>query len=203
MSRILGIVGASGHGSVIADIAKKVGYESVLFFDDDVSKNECGGYPVAGTTNQVIGCECDVIVGIGNAEIRERIQKQLERKQKSLVTLVHPCAVIGEGVDIGAGSVVMAGSVINPGCKIGKGCIVNTCASVDHDCILEDYVHVSVGAHLAGTVTVGHGTWIGIGATVSNNVSIPERCMIGAGAVVIKSLEEPGTYVGLPAKRIK
>lgn len=203
MSGILGIVGASGHGRVIADIAKKVGYESVLFFDDDQSKNECGGYPVVGTTSQVIDSECDIIVAIGNAEIRQRIQKWLEENQKSLVTLVHPSAVVGENVHIDVGSVVMAGAVINPGCRIGKGCIINTCASVDHDCVLEDFVHVSVGAHLAGTVSVGRATWIGIGASVSNNVSIPGRCMIGAGAVVIKTLDEPGTYVGIPAKKIK
>lgn len=203
MSRILGIVGASGHGRVIADIAKKVGYESVLFFDDDESKLHCGGYLVAGPTSQIDDYDCDVIVGIGNAVVRERIQKYLEEGHKRLATLVHPSAVVGENVHIGIGSVVMAGSVINPGCRIGKGCIINTCASVDHDCVLEDYVHVSVGAHLAGTVTVGRATWIGIGASVSNNVSIPGGCMIGAGAVVIKTLEEPGTYVGVPARKIR
>ena len=83
------------------------------------------------------------------------------------------------------------------------GCIINTCASVDHDCVLEDFVHVAVGAHVAGTVSIGAGTWIGAGATVSNNLQICGGCMIGAGAVVIKSITESGTYVGVPAEKIK
>lgn len=98
--------------------------------------------------------------------------------------------------------VIMAGAVINPYVQLGKGCIVNTRASVDHDCNVGDYVHVAVGAHLCGTVEVGAYTWIGAGATVSNNVSICPECMIGAGAVVVKNLEEKGTYVGVPAGRV-
>ena len=73
---------------------------------------------------------------------------------------------------------------------------------MDHDCEVGDYVHISVGSHLCGTVSVGSGTWIGAGATVSNNVSICPNCMIGAGAVVIKEIKESGTYVGVPAKRV-
>lgn len=203
MNKVLGIIGASGHGRVIADIAKKAGYERILFFDDNESITSCGGYQMAGKTFDILHYGCDAIVGIGNAQIRRRIQEQLEQENISLVTLIHPNAVIGENVTIGNGSVVMAGAVVNPGCQIGKGCIINTCASVDHDCVLEDYVHVSVGAHLAGTVTVGHETWVGIGATVSNNVDIPCGSMIGAGAVVVKSLEKCGTYVGVPARWIE
>ena len=95
----------------------------------------------------------------------------------------------------------MAGAVVNPYTKIGQGCIINTCASVDHDCRIGDYVHVSVGSHLAGTVFIGNGTWIGAGAIVSNNVSICENCMVGAGAVVLKDITEPDTYIGIPARK--
>ena len=104
---------------------------------------------------------------------------------------------------LGTGTLVAAGAVINPGAVIGDGCIINTCASVDHDCVLEDFVHRAVGAHVAGTVSIGAGTWIGAGATVSNNLQICGGCMIGAGAVVIKSITESGTYVGVPAEKIK
>lgn len=90
----------------------------------------------------------------------------------------------------------------NPGAGIGTGCIVNTSSSVDHDCVIGNYVHVAVGAHLSGTVNVGEGTWIGTGSTISNNVNICGGCMIGAGAVVIKNIDVPGTYIGVPAKMI-
>ena len=94
----------------------------------------------------------------------------------------------------------MAGAVVNADAVIGKGCIINTCSSVDHDCTISDFVHVSVGAHIAGTVNVGDRTWIGIGAVVSNNINICADCKIGAGAAVVKDIDMEGTYVGVPAR---
>ena len=193
------IIGASGHGKVIADIAVKCGYKDILFLDDNENVKECAGFPVIGKVSDAVTMEDDKIVAIGNAEIREKIQSQLS----NLVTLIHPSAVVSRRVEIGKGTVVMAGAVINSDVIIGKGCIINTGASVDHDCILEDFVHVSVGAHVAGTVAIGRKTWIGAGATISNNVSICGHCMIGAGAVAVKDIIEPGTYVGAPVKKIK
>lgn len=198
--RKLAIIGASGHGRVVADIARKNGYREIVFLDDDESVHECGGYLVIGNSSQAGQIDADVIIGIGNADIRKRIQESVP--EEKLVTLIHPDAVIAEDVAIGAGTVIMAGTVINPGVRIGKGCIINTCSSVDHDCEVGDYVHIAVGSHLCGTVSVGSGTWIGAGATVSNNVSICPDCMIGAGAVVIKNIVEYGTYVGVPVRRI-
>lgn len=194
------IIGASGQGKVIADIATKNDYSEIVFLDDDESIHECGGYPVIGNSSKAGRIDADIIVGIGNADIRKRIQESVP--EKKLVTLIHPDAVVAEDVAIGEGTVVMAGAVINPGARIGKGCIINTCSSVDHDCVVGDYVHIAVGSHLCGTVTVVNGTWIGAGATVSNNVSICSDCMIGAGAVIVNDIKESGTYVGVPARRI-
>lgn len=194
----LSIIGASGHGKVIADIARKLGYTEIVFLDDNENISQCGNYPVIGKSSEASRMDTDIIVGIGNADIRKRIQESIPEER--IVTLIHPDAVIAEDVLIGRGTVVMAGVVINPGVKIGKGCIINTCSSVDHDCEAGDYVHIAVGSHLCGTVSVGDGTWIGAGATVSNNVNICGDCMIGAGTVVIKDIEKPGTYVGVPAR---
>lgn len=192
------IIGASGHGKVVADIAKLNGYEKIIFLDDNTAVKNCGKYEVVGTSGAVWEYDCDIFVAIGNANIRQRIYEKLASRHK-IPVLIHPNATIAEDVIIGAGTVVMAGAVINPGTSIGKGCIINTCSSVDHDCVVEDFVHVSVGAHVAGTVTIGNQTWIGAGAVVSNNVVICEDCMIGAGAVVIKNITEQGKYIGVPA----
>ena len=198
------IIGASGHGKVVADIGKKCGYCEIVFLDDDITKKECGDYPVVGTSRDVCQFkDWEIIIAIGNAKVRRQMQQALSNDGFRMATLVHPQAVIGENVTIGTGSVVMAGAVVNPSSCIGVGCIINTCASVDHDCILSDYVHISVGVHVAGTVTIGEGTWIGAGATVSNNVNITGECMIGAGAVVVQDIKEIGTYVGIPARKSK
>lgn len=197
MKRLI-IIGASGHGKVIADVAVRCGYEDIVFLDDNAALTECAGFPVIGRTAEAARLDGDKIVAIGNPVIRERIQRAIQT-----VTLVHPDAVISRRVHLGSGTVVMAGAVINSDAVIGDGCIINTCASVDHDCTIADFAHISVGAHVAGTCAVGERTWIGAGATVSNNVTICADCMIGAGAVVVRDIAQSGTYVGCPAKRIK
>lgn len=195
MNRLI-IIGASGHGKVVADIAVLNGYEDIVFLDDDENAKECAGWPVIGRSTKAPDGE--VFVAVGNAETRKRLMEHYSGRH--LPTLIHPSAVVAKDVEIGAGSVIMAGTVINPGARIGRGVIVNTSSSIDHDCVVKDYCHIAVGAHLSGTVVVERETWIGTGATVSNNINICGGCMIGAGAVVIKDIEEPGTYVGVPAK---
>lgn len=93
--------------------------------------------------------------------------------------------------------------MVNSDTVIGNGCIVNTGATVDYDNRIADYAHISVGAHTAGTVGIGRGTWVGIGAVVSNNVDVCAGCMIGAGAVVVRDITVPGTYVGVPARLLR
>lgn len=199
MNRLI-IIGASGHGKVIADIALKCGYESIAFLDDDTTAKECAGFPVIGGSQDIPEYkDCDFIVAIGDATIRAYM---LERLNKfNVVSLIHPNTVISRRVNLGRGSVVLAGAVINSDTTIGEGCIISTCASVDHDNKIGDYVHVAVGAHLCGTVSIGKNTWIGAGSTISNNISICDNCLIGAGAVVVKDIEESGTYIGVPAKK--
>lgn len=192
------IIGASGHGKVIADIATKKGYKKIEFLDDDESIKTCAGFSVIGRVSEAGKIRGDKIVAIGNASIRKKIQESLT----GVITLIHPKAVISRRVKIGRGSVVMAGAIINSDTVIGKGVIINTGASVDHDCRVGDYSHISVGAHVAGTVEIGNKTWIGAGAIVSNNVKICADCMIGAGAAVVKNIESQGTYIGIPAIKL-
>lgn len=200
--RNLNIIGAGGHGKVAADIAIACGYEKITFLDKNKCSNTCMGFPVVEDDLSKAGYEeDDFFVAVGNAKVRERIFRELEERGLTVVTLIHPAAVLGSDVTIGKGSVIMAGVVINADTAIGEGCIINTGSSVDHDNVLADFVHVSVGAHLAGTVKVGKAAWIGAGATVSNNINICEDAMVGAGAVVVKDITEPGTFVGVPAKR--
>lgn len=200
------IIGANGHGKVVADIAVKLGrYEKIFFFDDNEEIKDVLGIPCKGKVSLIEqeDKQCHAFVAIGNSRIRERILEQVQNLGFEVPVLIHPNAVIAADVHFGCGSVVMAGAVVNSGTCIGKGVIVNTACSVDHDCIIENYSHVAVGAHLAGAVHVGKHTWIGAGAVVSNNISICDNIMIGAGAAVVKKIVEPGTYVGVPAKKLK
>ncbi len=205
MKNKLIIIGASGHGKVVADIAIKMNkWQSIAFLDDDESIKKSMELEVIGKTADAFTykVEADFFVAIGNNATREKVQEKLIEEGLTVVSLIHPNSVIGTDVEIGIGSVVMAGVVINCSSRIGKGCIINTSASLDHDNVIEDYVHISPGVNMAGTVKVGKGSWIGIGSVVSNNVNICSGCKVGAGAVVVKDITEPGTYVGVPARRV-
>lgn len=200
MKRII-LIGASGHGKVVADIARLNGYEEISFLDDNIEITSCGKYPVIGTTKEYRNYDCDFFVSIGRTSTRKEICEQLFAANKRIPVLIHPKAIVADDVIICDGTVVMAGAVINPNTRIGKGCIINTCSSVDHDNVICDYVHVAVGAHLCGTVTIGEETWIGADATITNNVTICNNCLIGAGALVLRDINERGTYVGVPVKK--
>ena len=198
MNRLV-IIGGGGHGRVVADIGKCLGYGEIAFLDDAPEGNfpfprlgNCGeiGKYVPGS---------DFVVAIGNAAVRRKLQLRVRELGGKVVTLIHPRAVVASSAVIGCGTVVMAGGIVNPGARIGEGVIINTAGTVDHDCEIGDFVHVSVGAHLCGTVRVGPDTWIGAGATVINNIAICGSCMIGAGAVVVKDIVRAGTYIGVPA----
>lgn len=199
------IIGASGHGKVIADIAKLNEYQEIIFLDDDPTKHKNGPYDVVGTTKDIdkyLG-QSDFIIAIGNNEIRKKITKQLDNKNIIQPVLIHPSAVVDATVTILSGTVVMANAVINADTKIGKGCIINTAATIDHDGNIADFVHLSPGVHIAGTVNIGANTWVATGASIINNLDICNDCIIGAGAVVVKDIKEQGTYLGVPALKIK
>lgn len=199
------IIGASGHGKVVADIALKMDkWHSIAFLDDDKSIKTSMDLEVIGTSDDVFTYidEYEIFVGIGNNATRQNIHEMLEAFGASIPVLIHPNAVIGSQVDIENGSAVMAGAIVNCCTKIGKGCIINTGSTIDHDNCIEDYVHISPGVHLAGTVKVGKGSWLGIGSVVSNNINITNGCKVGAGSVVVKDITEPGVYVGVPVRRV-
>lgn len=190
------VIGASGHGKVIADIIKCSGDKFVGFLDDDTSKLN-----ILGRVDDCVRfTDKYFVIGIGNNAIRRRIAEKYPNLR--YYTAIHPTAVISENVKIGKGTVVMANSVINIGAQIGNHCIINTSSVVEHDNLLEDYVHISPGGVLCGNVMVGKSTHIGANATVRNNIFICNNVVIGCGGTVVKNIEKVGTYVGIPAKEL-
>ena len=198
------IIGASGHGKVIADIIVNSGDKVLGFLDDadDVQGKKIIGFPVLGKIADYDNYkDCEFVIAIGNPYVREKISNELPVKW---YTAIHPTAVISSlDVEIGEGTVIMANAVVNPSARIGKHCIINTGAIVEHDNILEDYVHLSPNVTLAGIVKVGKSTHIGAGSCTKQVLNIASNCVIGAGSVIVKDITESGTYVGVPARKIK
>lgn len=203
----LAILGASGHGKVVADIAECVGWQEIVFYDDAWPKlANIRDWVVAGDTRVLINSLKSfdgVFVAIGHNETRVAKLAAFSEHGAPLVSLVHPMATLSRYSVLGVGCVVMPGAVVNVDAHLGQGCIVNTGASIDHDCLLADGVHVSPGASLAGNVTVGENSWIGIGASIRQSIHIGARVVVGAGAVVVNDIPDQCTVVGVPARIVE
>ena len=200
MNRLI-IIGAGGHGKVIADAALKNGYANICCIDDHAT-GDVMGFPIIGTSADIERLNdgiTDFINAIGNNAVRKAIA---EKYNVNWVSIVHPSAQIAFNAEIGKGTVVMANAVINVCATVGEHCIINTCAVIEHDNVIENYVHISPNAALGGTVRIGSLTHVGIGATVKNNTDICSDCIIGAGAVVLENIKDKGTYVGVPARNV-
>ncbi|MNJ45453.1 putative acetyltransferase EpsM [compost metagenome] len=202
----LAIIGASGHGKVVADTAECCGWDTIEFFDDAWPGLVTNGtWPVVGTTADLLARVQDyqgVLVAIGNNDIRQRKLNELKVVGARLPVLQHPGSVVSRHASLGAGTVVFATAVVNAYARIGEGCILNTGSSVDHDCQLGDCVHVCPGARLAGMVKVGDLSWIGIGACVRQVLNIGTRVVVGAGAAVVNDISDNMTVAGVPARAL-
>ena len=204
------VFGAGGHAKVVADILRLRGHQ-VAGFIDEVSPQRRGdiffGSPILGGREDLLALRAQgvrhVIVAFGDNARRIAAGDFIEASGFELITAIHPSAILGGEVHIGAGSMLAAGAVVNAGSIIGKHCIVNTCASVDHDCVLAEGVSIGPGGRLAGKVRVGCAAFIGMGASIIERRQICAGAVVGAGAVVTKDVLDTVVVVGVPARVLK
>ena len=203
------IFGAGGHARVVADallgMTPAVDFKGYLDDRSELWGTTLNGMPV-GSRAQLETDDPErmskVIVAVGDNRDRERIALEIEQAGFGFATALHRTTTVGYGVVIGDGTVLLAGTIANAGAQIGSHVIINTSASVDHDCIVGDFAHISPGAHLAGNVRVGRGVHIGTGAAVIPGVRIGDWATVGAGATVVHDVAAYTTVVGTPAMPI-
>ncbi len=193
------LYGASGHAKVIIETLEQHGEPIEGLFDDNASIGSLLNYMVEPFSPPFDPTK-QLIISIGNNLIRRNIASSVKA---NFGIAIHRSATISKRSFIGAGTVVMGGVTINADVKIGQHCIINTNSSIDHDSVLEDFVHISPNVALCGGVEVGEGTHIGAGAVVIPGKKVGKWCIIGAGSVIIKDIPDYSTAVGNPCTIIK
>jgi UDP-perosamine 4-acetyltransferase len=198
------IVGAGGHGRVVADAAADAGFDPIGFLDDAAAgTGRAGPVPVVGRLSaleEFVAAWGSAIVAIGDNFLRRDVFERARKAGFAMPAVIHPAATVSRHAELRGGVFVAAGAVVNVGAAVGEATIINTGATVDHDCRLGSAVHISPGAHLGGNVTIGDHAWIGIGASVRHGVRIGRSAVVGAGAAVVCDIPDAETWVGVPAR---
>lgn len=206
MSLRLVVIGAGGHGQVVADAALGLprGEVRLVGFVDDrpeLHGTSKFGLQVLGPIDGLDRIAHDVVIlGVGDNAVRRRLFDALLARGARFQQVVHPAAVVGRDVTIGAGSFVAAGAIINTGTVIGRNCILNTACSIDHHGVVGDHAHVAPGVHTGGCVEIGEGAMLGIGSAVIPGRHIGAWSMVAAGACVTTSVPPGVTVAGVPAR---
>ena len=191
----IGIYGCSGHGKVIADIAKANGIADIIWIDDNPAIDHAISFDAfIQTYNQI-----PVALGIGDNAIRQRIYRQLKKHDIKIATLIHPSSVISASAIIKEGSVVMPLCAINADAMIGEGTIINTGTIIEHDCVIGAFCHLSPNVSFAGNVRIGELSHIGIGSCCIQNCIIGAHVTVGAGSCIISDIPDNVLVVGVPA----
>jgi sugar O-acyltransferase (sialic acid O-acetyltransferase NeuD family) len=196
------VVGYSGHSYVIIDILLNAGRMVTAYCDSEKKERNPYHLNYLGKENEVIESlqSFDYFIGIGHNGIRSKVQKNLVQFLGMPINAIHPSAVISASVELGKGVMIAANATINPVVTIGQGVICNTSCSIDHECAIEDFVHIAPGAVLCGNVKVGAGTFVGANTVVKQGITIGKNVTIGAGSVIIRDVPDNLTVVGNPQR---
>jgi sugar O-acyltransferase (sialic acid O-acetyltransferase NeuD family) len=197
------IVGTGGQGKVVMDCALN-SYDDITFMTNDINTHGIDEYKILYeqdiSPEYIVSNFDEIIVAIGNNKARLNLSLKYVSQGLKLATIIHPAAIVSKYAQIQEGTVIFANAVVNPYAKIGKASIINTGSIVEHDCVLEDGVHISPNAAMGGTVCIGKKTWVCVGSSIANNIKVGQEVVIGAGAVVIKDVPDKVLVAGVPAR---
>ena len=203
------IISAGDFARETAWAAERSGQWNVLgFVDDDERKigTLIDGCKVLGNIEWLKNYDKEIYVtcAVGTGQIRKKIWERLAENRKLLRgTVIDPAAIIGKDCIIGEGSIICAGTIITINAKLGINCILNLNCTVGHDAVLGDYFTAHPGTNISGKAVFEECVYAGTGVKVLQGLHITANTTLGAGCVVVKDITETGTYIGVPAKRLK
>jgi sugar O-acyltransferase (sialic acid O-acetyltransferase NeuD family) len=207
------LLGGGGHCKSCIDVIQEDGRFEIAGIiegaDGPQTYHSVMGYPVIGTDNDLPGMVKQygnflITVGqISKPDVRIRLFEQIHALGGHLPVIISPTAYVSRTAIIGPGTIIMHHAVINAEAHVGANCIINTGALIEHEAVTGDHCHISTYAILNGQCRVGNRTFIGSRTVLANNISIPDDTLVSAGSVVLRTLENPGTYIGNPLRKIR
>ena len=210
MEKII-LLGGGGHcKSIIDTIQTSKLYEIIGIIDLEQNMGQyINGIEVLDSDENLIkykksGVENAFIsVGsIGNTSVRRKLYNLAKKIEFNIPTIIDYTAIISSDATIGSGTFVGKGTIINTKSIIGSNCIINSGSIIEHDCSVDDFVHIASGATLCGGVQVGKNTHIGANSTVIQYKTIGENVIIGSGSVVTKNIKSNIKAYGNPCKEV-
>jgi sugar O-acyltransferase (sialic acid O-acetyltransferase NeuD family) len=202
----LWVLGAGGHGKVVADVGRSAGFTLAGFIDADEARDGSTFYGVEVRSWTRFARERGAFAGaafalaVGDNRRRAACFEQLRAAGAAMPVLVHASAVIAPTAKLGEGTVVMALVAVNPDAEVGQGVILNTGCVVEHDARIGDFAHLSPNSAIGGTVTIGARSHLGLGAVILPNLRVGADVRVGAGAVVVRDVPDGLTVAGVPAR---
>jgi sugar O-acyltransferase (sialic acid O-acetyltransferase NeuD family) len=189
----LAILGAGGHGMVVAEAAALCArWTDIHFYDDALGAvPQIAAWPVVGKISHLLEQlkltgprPIEVMVAIGHNAARASAMEHLAEHGARFATVVHPRAYLSPSATIGAGSVALAGSVVNSRSHLGEGCIVNVGTVVDHDVKIGSFAHLGPGCVIAGGCQVGRMAWLCTASRMAPGQSVAENVILAPGTVL-------------------
>lgn len=198
------IIGAGGHAKVIIEIFREMGEKVDYCVGDLDSPDTCLGVTVLKGDEHLsnlyeLGYK-KVFVAIGDNFIRRRLADIAGHMGYHLINAISPNAVLSPSARLGKGIAIMSGTIVQADSVIEDLAIINTGATIDHDCQIGQAAHLAPQCVLAGNVIIGKAALLGIGCKVIPGMQIGQNATIGAGGVVISHIPDQTIAMGVPAK---
>ena len=186
-----------GYGGHAREVACQIDQEVTFFVDDEYANN------IAKPISKFNPEEYMMMVAVADSHDRKAIVDRLPKETKYFTFIHSSVQIMDDNIEVGEGSFIGSNSILTTNVKLGKHALLNRGNHIGHDCFIGDYFSAMPNAVIGGNVWIDNKVYLGSCSNIREKIKIVANTTIGMNAAVVKNLTESGTYVGIPAKKLK